>query len=424
MRIELFRRRLGRLLLLCGIVVLSSYVIAGYLRFGAQRVPAPALNPPAQAGPPQWQQLTTVANDYLNKNKVEQALVNYREALALNPRYVDAQLGLAAGEYRAGRQAIALEEYKRTLKLSPKNTNAMISLARIEATESGAWPQAEAHYREYLTLRPDDLEASRELARVLSWEGKAEQAVGMFQRPGVAPLMTASDRRDYAFALARAGRNTEAEAEIRGLLAGSPGDRELSLELADLYAARKDWSGALPLYRSLLAKSPADPKLNLQYGWALLAAKNYAEAVGPLERARDAMPSNGEAGLALARAVKGSGDLKRACKEYERALPAFQGNAAVVREYADALLEKRDYKKAARFYGSAYQQGLRDDRLLAGYAGALSGAGKYKEALPVLEELQRRRPTPRETFELAKLMHRLGRDDQARALLRQVETSQ
>jgi tetratricopeptide (TPR) repeat protein len=86
------------------------------------------------------------------------------------------------------------------------------------------------------------------------------------------------------------------------------------------------------------------------------------------------------------------------------------------------LLEEKDYQKSAQYYGVAYRQGLQDDRLLEGYAGSLTGAGKYKEALPYLEELYRRNPTPRVTLELAKLLHRLGRNDRAKELVSQLET--
>jgi tetratricopeptide (TPR) repeat protein len=163
--------------------------------------------------------------------------------------------------------------------------------------------------------------------------------------------------------------------------------------------------------------------LNLSYGLGLLAAGRHQAALGPLEKARTAMPSNLQAGLAYARAVKGSGDLKRSVQEYERVLPQFEKDAPLVREYADVLLEKKDYKKSARYYGVAYGLGVRDNRLLEGYVGALGGAGKYKEELPYLEELNRREPTPRVTFELAKLMHRLGHNDRARELLSQLETT-
>jgi tetratricopeptide (TPR) repeat protein len=155
---------------------------------------------------------------------------------------------------------------------------------------------------------------------------------------------------------------------------------------------------------------------------ALLSLKNYPAAVQPLARACSAMPGDGMARLSYARALKGNGDLKAAVHEYGRAVNHFAGDPQVVREYADALLEKHDYHKSSEYYGIAYRQGLRDERLLLGYSGALSGAGRDKEALPYLEEVYRSDPTGWVTLQLARVMKRLGRYNEARDLLRKIET--
>jgi tetratricopeptide (TPR) repeat protein len=134
------------------------------------------------------------------------------------------------------------------------------------------------------------------------------------------------------------------------------------------------------------------------------------------------MPSSGEAGLAYARALRGVKDYKSAAREYERVLPTYRTDAAFVREYADLLLEKQDYRKAEGAYRDAYDLGLRDVRLLVSYAGALRGNGKPRAALPYLEEAYRREPTDRLAFELAKLMHEVGRTKEASQLLSRIET--
>jgi len=350
-------------------------------------------------------------------------MVNFREALSLNPQSLNAQLGLAEGEYAAGREAVAAQEFERVLQLDNQNRSALLALAHIHSHQAGTWPRAVLDYRTYLKQNPGDAHATLGLARVLAWQRRAAEAAKLFERSDIAPLMTDADRRDYAFALIKTGRGSQAESVLRKLLAKRHGDMESSLQLADIYAARKDWNAALPLYGDLLAKRPGDPSLNLSYGMGLLATGRYHAALGPLEKARAAMPSNRQAGIAYARATKGTGNIKRAVKEYERVLPQFDQDSSFLREYADVLLEKKDYKKSARSYGLAYSLGLRDDRLLAGYAGALMGAGKYKEAAPYLEELYRRNPTPRTTFELAKLMHRLGREERAKQLLSELETT-
>lgn len=422
MRDNVFRKTLSTLLISCALIVTLSYALTVYV--GARR--RHAMNAPKEAAHStarSAQEFIAAAEQDLKSGKIEQALVNFREALSLNPQSLPAQIGLAEGEYAAGREAVAANEFERARQIDNQNKSALLALARIHSHQASTWSQAESNYRDYLKQDPNDAHVKLGLARVLAWQHKAPDAVRLYELPDVAPLMSDADWRDFAFALVKTGRGPQAVPVLRTLLAKTPGDEELSLQLADIYAARKDWNAALPIYRDLLAKRPGDPSLNLSYGLGLLAAGRYQAALGPLEKARTAMPSSLQAGLAYARAVKGSGDLKRSVQEYERVLPQFEKDAPLVREYADVLLEKKDYKKSAHYYGVAYGLGVRDNRLLEGYVGALSGAGKYREELPYLEELYQREPTPRVTFELAKLLHRLGRNDRAKVLLSQLETT-
>jgi predicted Zn-dependent protease len=419
MRNLVSRRLLSAALLASGAVIAVSYGFAGYLVYRRYQ----PLHPPARLPARGTRDWIAAGDAQLRSRNVEQALVAYREALSAHPDSLAAQLGVAHAEAAAGREDVAAREFERALALDTANEPALLALARIHSHTPATWAAAEARYRQYLKLAPKDAPVQLELARVAAWQGKADEAAALFARPDVTPLLTNKDRRDYAFALVKLGRSHQAEPILRALMAEAPGDQQLPLQLAGIYAGRKDWDNALPLYHALLAKRPGDPQLNYAYGSGLLACRRYRDAVPPLERARNAMPGNAEAGLACARAWKGAGDKKKSLREYERVLPRYSRNAAVVREYADALLENRDYKKSARYYAASYDLGLRDDRMLLGLAGAYAGQGKYKDALPYLEELYRRQPTPRVTFELARAMAKTGRNDRAKQLLRQVQAS-
>ena len=417
------RKRVGVLLMACGVLMVLTYGFAICLIYQRNHVSNRSRNGSAQPQADGTDKLLATADEYLDNHKVEQALLKYREVLSRDPRSLRAQLGLASGEFMAGREDLAAREYERVLKLDSRNRTAVLQLACIYSHRPQMWPRSEAKYSEYLQISPNDGDARLALARILAWQGKAAQAANLYAMADVQRLMTSQDQKDYAFALVKLGRYTEAEPLLKQLRENRPDDSELSLQLAAIYASRKDWDSSLAIYRSLLARKLNDPQLNLTYGLGLMAARNYEAALVPLEKARKAMPSSGEAGLAYARALKQSGDLKSAVREYGTVIPWFDRNTSVLREYADALLEKRDYRKSVEYYQAAYRLGLRDDRLLLGLAGALSGQGKDRAALPYLQELYRRAPTDRVAFELAKLMHRLGRDDQARRLLRQVESA-
>jgi tetratricopeptide (TPR) repeat protein len=417
------RRKFTIAMAVTAVVLLTCYAYSAFL-FYRRNHPAVqvSVKPVTSAESSPDESLASAAR-LLKDHKVEQALVAYRAALARHPKNVRVQVGVAEAELSAGREADAAREFERVLKLDPAHRQALTQLGRIYSHSRETWPEAEARYRQYLKVQTNDGAVMLGLARVVAWQGKAAEAATLFGKPEVARLMTPTDNRDYVFALAKCGRYNDAEPLLKKLIAQNPSDLDLSLQLGSIYASRKDWTNALPLYRGLIAKRPNDSQLQLTYGLGLLATRNYRGALAPLARARNAMPSSGEAGLGYARALKGAGELKDASREFARVLPQYHRNGPIVREYADLMLERKDYKKAAEQYRVAYDLGVTDNRTLTGLAGSLTGDGKYKAALPYLEEAYRRAPTSRLAFEIARVLKKMNRNQQAMVYLQKVQSS-
>ena len=369
-------------------------------------------------------ELVRNADRDLQNKHIEQALIAYRKALTMAPDSIQAQLGVAQGELTAGRESVAAQEYERALRLDRQNVTALRQAADIYSHQHENWPRAESKYKEYLELKPDDVDARVQLGRVLAWQRKSKEAVEIFSAAAVAARMTSQDQKDYAFALVRAGHDRDAEKVLRKLIIERRSDFEVQEQLAALYASRKDWDAALPLYESLLIHDPDNSRWNLTYGVGLLAARRYQAAIAPLEKARLSKPSSADAGLALARAWKGTGNLKTAAQEFGHVLPQYRTDSAVLREYADLLLEKRDYRGAEKAYKGATALGLRDTRLVVGLAGALAGSGKYRESLPLLREAYSEQPNDRLAFELARTLKKLGRSKEALEVLARIDQAQ
>jgi tetratricopeptide (TPR) repeat protein len=412
------RRVIHGFLIVFGIVEVVSFGYGGYL-MRVRRAPPeePVLAAPSDAT---LEGLLQTAAGHLEANHVEQGLIAYRKALTMAPRSVVAQLGVARSELMAGRESVASQEYERVLPLEPDNVTALHELARIYSHQRDTWNHSEARYKDFLRLKPDDATARLELARVLAWERKSKEAVEIFSTDAVRPLMTLQDEKDYASALVQSGHSSEAEVLLRKLVAAQPKDSRSRLQLAALYASRREWDAAVPLYEALLRENPGDARLTLTYGLGLLSMKRYEAAVAPLEKARTEMPSSAEAGIAYARALKGSGNLKKAAQEFGRVV-VMKPDRSVAREYADLLLEKRDYRGAEKSYREALGLGLRDTRLLMGLAGALRATGKNREAVPYLEEAYANDPTDRVAFELASALQKSGRHKEALAVLARIQ---
>lgn len=411
------RARVSVGLAFVSVVIVSSVAAGLYLRF--QSTAPSSLGAAKQ--PPSVAELLAKGDAYLKSRKTEQALLLFRQAEALDSKSAEPHLGVARAELAAGREAEAAGEYERALKLDPKNSRALWQLATIHSHRISAWRLAQSELSRYIALQPNDADAQLRMARLLVWQKEWKQSTEFYSRPSVAQLSTAQDRKQYIYALIKSGQSDRAETVLKQVVTAGNSDFELRLQLASLYAARRDWDLAIPLYRSLSATRPDDPQINLTYGMGLLATRQYQSALEPLSKASSSMPDNGEAGLAYARALKGADEYKQADRHFDRIMPRFDSNAAVHREYGDFLFEKKDYRKAERQYRAAYNLGLRDTRLLVGLSGALRAQGKPKKALPYLQQAYELEPTDRLAFELATVLHQVGKDARASELISKLE---
>jgi tetratricopeptide (TPR) repeat protein len=370
--------------------------------------------------PPDVVALLERSNERLKKGDVEQALLGYRRVLALGP-HLEAQVGLADGEWQAGRQDVAVGEYERVLRLDPRNPTALQRLGHAYQAHRETWDRAETCYRAYLALAPGDADAWLNLARVLSWRRKLEASAEVYARPELQPLLTAEDRRNYALNLAAIGQGRTAEPILDGLARSNPTDVDVAMTLGGLHASRAEWEAALPLYRAALERRPDDPQANLTYGQGLLAVEDYKGAVGPLAKAAAALPSQPAAGLAYARALRGTGDLKKADAQFERVMPSIGDDPAVEREYGDLLFDRYRNTEALTYYHRALDHGLKDERLLTGIAEALNAKGKPGEALPYLEEAYGLHNDRKVGMDLVRFYRRMGKEDRARAVQAEIE---
>ena len=92
---------------------------------------------------PTTEELYDAAIDLFGDGKLEEAIAKYREALAIDPGFVDAWHGLAMAYNELGRHAEAIEAGKKLCELSPDDVLAHTSLSRFYQA-AGMVPEAEA----------------------------------------------------------------------------------------------------------------------------------------------------------------------------------------------------------------------------------------------------------------------------------------
>jgi tetratricopeptide (TPR) repeat protein len=95
--------------------------------------------------------------------RVDEAIVHYREALARDPMHAEARLNLAAALARQGRMEVAARELERLVADDPENALARTNLGLV-LVQQGRVPRAKAELQEALRLEPRMTPAAEALA--------------------------------------------------------------------------------------------------------------------------------------------------------------------------------------------------------------------------------------------------------------------
>lgn len=174
------------------------------------------------------------------------AAENFRRAVALDPGYVLAWLGLASVEFRlplageappAEHYPLARSAAERALELDPAAAEGHAMLGWIAHWYDWNWAASEAHFQRALDLDPRDTEAHLGYAHLLSTTGRNEEAVAAVRRAReISPFYPAAAALEGLFLL-RAGRPGEAVARLEQARSFGEGVWLLHASLAGAYAA-------------------------------------------------------------------------------------------------------------------------------------------------------------------------------------------
>lgn len=155
-------------------------------------------------------------------------------------------------------------------------------LARV-LSYAKRYDESISQYRKLLAEKPDLLEAKIELANVLSWSGKNQEALDFLKNIGTNYLNTTNQilladlyasNKDYDRALPI----------YQNILKNDPKNRIVRFKLAELLSWNKDYDQALKEYETLLADTPNDIQLRRRYAQVLFWAGRNDEAAAELQK--------------------------------------------------------------------------------------------------------------------------------------------
>ena len=279
--------------------------------------------------------------------RVQEAEQHYRQALAADPKHIDALHLFGVLAHQAGRSDIAVNLIGKALALDERVPDFHYNIG-LAYGALGRLDEAAAHNRKAVALRPDYPEAHMNLGNALAGQGKHADAVPAYERalalrPGLpeghynlANTLAALGRPDDAvthYERALASRPDYAEAHnnlgtvlmVRGnaaqaaerhqrAIAIKPDLATAYLNLGNALNAQGKHDEAIDCYRQALARDPNHAEAHNNLGGVLLAQGALSEAAACFERALALKPDFPPASVNLAKTLVGTGDLERALR--------------------------------------------------------------------------------------------------------------
>jgi tetratricopeptide (TPR) repeat protein len=188
--------------------------------------------------------------------KYEEAIRELKEALRLNPYYIEVHNNLGVTYDRMGRHEEAVNELKEALKLNPDYTEAHCNLGNIYA-RSGRYEEAAGELQEALRINPELAIAHNNLGNIYALQKRNEEAIQEFKEalrinPDYAPA-----HNNLGNAYAEAGRHEDAIREFQEALLLDPEFPEAYLGMGLVYYAQNSFERAAQAMIRAVCLSPA-----------------------------------------------------------------------------------------------------------------------------------------------------------------------
>jgi len=202
-----------------------------------------------------------------NRPALEQGVRYFEDALARDPTFAPADVGLAEVYTRLGTvfaggppdatRPKVIRFAREALALDPELGEAHVLLANV-LQEGWHWTEAEAEYRRALELSPNDADAHARFALWLSCQGRSEEALVWVQRGrALDPFEVSGDR--VSWILFQAHRYDDAIRESRSTLAIQPDNAVNLMDLGFALIADHRPADAIPVLEKAVTVSPGSP---------------------------------------------------------------------------------------------------------------------------------------------------------------------
>jgi len=259
----------------------------------------------------------------LEKTKPDDAIAAYNEAAKLQPKDPEPHLSAGLLLENENKFADAENEYKQALALDP-SSDAVTALANLYM-RGRRFPEAEKYLQQLVAQQPQNAAAHIQLGRVLVAEGKNDAAVTELQSGANLVPADVSVKRDLADLYATLGKNDQAEAIYRSLLASNPNGSDLHRSLGQSLMRERKFADAQQEFLMVVKLKPDWGEAYGDLAFAASENQNYPLAIQALDFRAKFLPEVPITHFLRASAYDHLKDFKKAAESYHLFLNTANG---------------------------------------------------------------------------------------------------
>ena len=350
---------------------------------------------------------------YFAKGKYQEALIQFSNAVQVDPRYADAHYELAQVYMKSQQWTPAYQELERAVELQPDNSRARLDLANllIAAHEFGL---AKEQTDLLVQQRPNDPLVHVALGNLSLAENNLSGAMQEMQKA----VDLDPSRSDSYMALAslqmKTGQPDSAEPNFKKAVDLAPNKTRTRLALAEYYGFRHSFDNAEQQIRAAIAANPQDTDAPAALVRLYMAQGKKNDAESYLRQVRHDFPHNSVGYRMLGDFYFAIGDLDHALAEYSSLYQEHSGDILVKKNYVQLLILKNRIDEATKLDDEILKSSPNDGVALTSRGQILIQNGKYKEAVEVLQSALRSDPDNSTSYyQLGVAFDRLGNLGQA-----------
>lgn len=341
--------------------------------------------------------------EYVSSGNVKAAILEFRNAIKIDPKYADARYQLGLAYMKARQPANAFKELERAASLDPENTDALIKTAEIYFLGNHS-NESREKIRKIFEKDKNFPDAYALLAQIELKEANVQAAEKAISRA----LELKTDESRYfvisAFVMSAANRLDQAERALRKAVKLDPRPDHYKA-LAQFFLSRKRNVEAEQIFRDLIAKYPDKPQSYLDLAMFYMSQGKPVEAEKSILDAIHRNPEAPGSYIFLGNFYRRARAFEKAEQAYKNAIGKSKSPSNIRTLLADLNCETGKYDLAAREVESvlAADPGNPPAKLVR--AKLLIHDLKYDQAQSILDRLIKDSPRWGEAYFLKGVAH-------------------